>query len=76
MARRAPGDNVLADQFQTVPAVLASDWCQKNLRLADKKWNVPLPAAIGFYFGLKDSLLFVLVLVIILIVIIVIVLLL
>ena len=29
-ARRAPGDNVLPDQFQTVAAVLASDWCQKN----------------------------------------------
>ena len=28
--RRAPGDNVLPDQFQTVPAVLASDWCQKT----------------------------------------------
>ena len=25
-ARRAPGDNVLPDQFQTVAAVLASDW--------------------------------------------------
>ena len=25
-----PGDNVLPDQFQTVAAVLASDWCQKN----------------------------------------------
>ena len=30
MARRAPGDNVLRDQFRTVAAVLASDWCQKN----------------------------------------------
>ena len=29
-ARRAPGDNVLPDQFQTVTAVLASDWCQKT----------------------------------------------
>ena len=29
-ARRAPGDNVLPDQFQTVAAVLASDWCQKR----------------------------------------------
>ena len=29
-ARRAPRDNVLADQFQTVAAVLASDWCQKT----------------------------------------------
>ena len=28
-ARRAPGDNVLPDQFQTVAAVLDSDWCQK-----------------------------------------------
>jgi len=28
-ARRAPRDNVLPDQFQTVAAVLASDWCQK-----------------------------------------------
>ena len=26
---RAPGDKVLTDQFQTVGAVLASDWCQK-----------------------------------------------
>ena len=26
-ARRAPGDNVLPDQFQTVAAVLGSDWC-------------------------------------------------
>ena len=24
------GDNVLPDQFQTVTAVLASDWCQKT----------------------------------------------
>ena len=30
MARRAPGDNVLPDQFQMVTAVLASDWCQKT----------------------------------------------
>ena len=29
-ARRAPGDNVLPDQFSTVTAVLASDWCQKT----------------------------------------------
>ena len=29
-ARRAPGDNVLPDQFQTVAVVLASDWCQKT----------------------------------------------
>ena len=27
---RAPGDNVLPDQFQAVAAVLASDRCQKN----------------------------------------------
>ena len=27
---RAPGDKVLTDQFQTVGAVLASDWCQKT----------------------------------------------
>ena len=32
-ARRAPGDNVLPDQFQTVATVLASDWCQKNTSL-------------------------------------------
>ena len=31
MARRASGDNVLPDQFQTIAAVLASDWCQKTL---------------------------------------------
>ena len=30
VARRAPGDNVLPDQFQTVAAVQASDWCQKT----------------------------------------------
>ena len=29
-ARRAPGDNVLADQFQTVAAVLPSDWEEKH----------------------------------------------
>ena len=29
-ARRAPGDNVLPDQLQTVAAVLASDWCHKT----------------------------------------------
>ena len=29
-ARRAPGDNVLPDQFQTLAAVLAFDWCQKT----------------------------------------------
>ena len=28
---RAPGDKVLTDQFQTVGAILASDWCQKIL---------------------------------------------
>ena len=28
--RRAPGDNVLPDKFQTVAAVLAPDWCQKT----------------------------------------------
>ena len=28
--RRAPGDNVLTDQFQTVRPVLASDWSQKT----------------------------------------------
>ena len=33
-ARRAPGDNVLPDQFQTVAAVLASDWCQKNTKFS------------------------------------------
>ena len=27
---RAPEDNVLPDQFQTVAAVLTSDWCQKT----------------------------------------------
>ena len=30
MARRAPGDNVLSDQFQTVAAVLPSDWAEKQ----------------------------------------------
>ena len=29
-ARRAHGDNVLPDQFQTLAAVLAFDWCQKT----------------------------------------------
>ena len=29
-ARRAPGDNVLADQFQTVATVLSSDWAEKH----------------------------------------------
>ena len=28
--RRAPGDKVLTDQFQTARHVLASDWCQKT----------------------------------------------
>ena len=28
--RRAPGDKVLKDQFQTVAVVLAFDWCQKS----------------------------------------------
>ena len=27
---RAPGDNVLPDQFQTVATVLASDWAEKH----------------------------------------------
>ena len=27
--RRAPGDKVLTDQFQTAGVVLASDWCHK-----------------------------------------------
>ena len=30
MARRAPGDNVLPDQFQMVTAVLPSDWAEKH----------------------------------------------
>ena len=30
--RRAPGDNVLADQFQTVAAVVPSDWAEKHKR--------------------------------------------
>ena len=30
LRRRAPGDNVLTDQFQMVRPVLASDWCQKT----------------------------------------------
>ena len=44
-ARRAPGDNVLPDQFQTVAAVMASDWCQKtcvflrNLQLMTQQEN-------------------------------------
>ena len=29
MARRAPADNVLPNQFQTVAAVLPSDWAEK-----------------------------------------------
>ena len=29
--RRAPGDNVLLDQFQTVAAILTSDWAEKLL---------------------------------------------
>ena len=29
-ARRAPGDNVLPHQFQTVAVVVVSDWCQKT----------------------------------------------
>ena len=45
--RRAPGDNVLPDEFQTVAAVLASNWCQKNTsflaqseaRTAATVWN-------------------------------------
>ena len=28
--RRAPGDKVLMDQFQTAGVVLASDWCHKT----------------------------------------------
>ena len=31
-ARRAPGNNVLPDQFQTVAAVLPSDWAEKHKR--------------------------------------------
>ena len=30
MASRAPGDNVLRDQFQTVVTILASDWAEKH----------------------------------------------
>ena len=29
-SERAPGEKVLTDQFQTVGAALASDWCQKT----------------------------------------------
>ena len=28
--RRAPGDKVLTDQFQTAGVVVASDWCHKT----------------------------------------------
>ena len=28
--RRAPGDKVLTDQFQTAGVILASDWCHKT----------------------------------------------
>ena len=46
-ARRAPGDNVLPDQFQTVAAVLPSDWAentklfwhQSEVRTAATIWN-------------------------------------
>ena len=30
MARRAPGDNVLPNQFQMVAPILTSDWCKKT----------------------------------------------
>ena len=39
MARRAPGDNVLPDQFQMVAAIVASDWCQLETRMAATVWN-------------------------------------
>ena len=29
---KSPGDNVLPDQFQTVAAVLTSDWAEKHKR--------------------------------------------
>ena len=29
-SEKSPGDNVLPDQFQTVTAILPSDWCQKT----------------------------------------------
>ena len=40
-ARRAPGDNVLPDQFQTVVAVLPSEvfWHQSEGRTATTVWN-------------------------------------
>ena len=34
MARRARGDNVLPDQFQTVAVALTSDWCQKTQKFS------------------------------------------
>ena len=34
MARRAPADNVLPNQFQTVAAVLPSDWAEKHKRFS------------------------------------------
>ena len=33
-AKRAPGDNVLPDQFQTVAAVLPSDWAEKHKKFS------------------------------------------
>ena len=46
---KSPWDNVLPDQFQTVAAVLTSDWCQKTFvffcpirsRTAATVWNWP-----------------------------------
>ena len=42
--RRARGDNLLPDQFQTVAAVLAFDWCKKLLCFSaqsecSRPWN-------------------------------------
>ena len=41
-SRRAPGDNVLPDQFQTVAAILASDWAEKH-----KSFPVPISSQNG-----------------------------
>ena len=38
-ARRAPGDNVLPDEFQTVAVILPSDWAEKHKSfLAPKRY--------------------------------------
>ena len=46
-ARRAPGDNVLQDKFQTDATILASDWAEKKFSGTNQKPELWRPFGTG-----------------------------